>query len=348
MKKTDNLHITGVTPLITPNELKREIPVNEASNQLVASSRETIIDIIEKRDRRLLAIIGPCSIHDPEAAIEYAGRLARLAEIVADKFFVVMRTYFEKPRTVLGWKGLITDPHLGGSYDIEAGLRIARKLLLDITGMGIPCGSEMLDPIVPQYIADVISWASIGARTSESQTHREMASGLSMPVGFKNSTSGDLKTAVNAMKSARHSHGFIGIDQDGKSSIFMTAGNPATHIILRGGSGGPNYYEEHVEEAEKAISALGIEPALIIDCSHANSGKDCKRQSRVLHAITDQRNRGKLSIAGFMIESNIVGGAQSIPEDKSSLMFGQSITDECVSWEETEEMIMNAYHSLRI
>jgi 3-deoxy-7-phosphoheptulonate synthase len=257
-----------------------------------------------------------------------------------------MRTYFAKPRTTLGWKGLITDPHLNGSYDIEAGLKLARKLLLDITAMDIPCGSEMLDPIVPQYIADVISWASIGARTSESQTHREMASGLSMPVGFKNSTSGDLVTAVNAMKSARHPHSFIGIDQDGKSSIFRTTGNPAAHIILRGGLTGPNYYEEHVEEAEEAISGLGIEPAMIIDCSHANSGKDCTRQARVLRAITDQRNRGRRSIVGFMIESNIRGGAQCIPGDAKDLVFGQSITDECSSWEETEEMLMNAYDTL--
>jgi 3-deoxy-7-phosphoheptulonate synthase len=210
MKKTDNLHITGITPLITPTELKNEYPVTIASNRLVVSSRETITDIIDKKDKRILAIVGPCSIHDPDAAIEYAQRLKKIKISVNDKMFIVMRTYFEKPRTALGWKGLITDPHLDGSYDIEAGLKRARKLLLDITAMDIPCGSEMLDPIVPQYIADIISWASIGARTSESQTHREMASGLSMPVGFKNSTSGDLKTAVNAMKSARHSHSFIG------------------------------------------------------------------------------------------------------------------------------------------
>ena len=287
MKRTNDLRIAESRLLISPATLKSDLPMTEDSNRTVVESREVITNILFKKDPRLLAVVGPCSIHDPKAAMEYAERLNRVRKSVQDKIFLVMRTYFEKPRTVIGWKGLITDPHLDGSYDIETGLRLSRKLLLDVTALGLPCGSEMLDPIIPQYIADLISWASIGARTSESQTHREMASGLSMPVGFKNATSGEVKPALNAMESARHPHHFIGIDREGRASVLGTAGNPASHLIMRGGSSGPNYYEENVEQAEQMLSGLGIDPAVIIDCSHANSGKQYQRQARVLRAVLD-------------------------------------------------------------
>ena len=335
MQKTHNLHIIDVKPLISPLELKSEIQNTEQSNKTDVHGRNTIIDILNKKDKRLIAIVGPCSIHDTIAALEYANRLKKVQNKIKNRIFIIMRVYFEKPRTVVGWKGLITDPNLDGSYDIARGLKMARKLLLAITALGVPCGSELLDPIVPQYIADLISWVAIGARTSESQTHREMASGLSMPVGFKNSTSGNLKLAVNAMEYAKHRHSFIGIDQYGKTSIFKTSGNRAAHIILRGGRSGPNYYEENVEAAEAIISTLKIPPAIVIDCSHANSGKQHQRQKRVLYSILDQRKRGKKSIVGFMIESNLIEGSQKITDDINNLTYGQSITDECVGWEET-------------
>jgi 3-deoxy-7-phosphoheptulonate synthase len=280
MQRTDNLHISGMKPLLSPCELKSELTMGETSNSVVIESRDTVRTIIAKRDKRLLAIVGPCSIHDTASSLEYAGRLKELAAKVSDSIYVIMRTYFEKPRTTIGWRGLITDPHIDGSYDIETGLRRARSLLLDITAMGVPCGSEMLDPIVPQYIADLISWASIGARTTESQTHREMASGLSMPVGFKNSTSGEFGVAINALNASRHPHSFIGIDQNGMTSVVSTTGNEASHIILRGGTASPNYYEETVEAVEKSIFSIGIDPAIVIDCSHANSGKQYVRQKR--------------------------------------------------------------------
>lgn len=346
MKRINNLHITEIKSLISPLELKKEYPMTKVSNKTIVNSREIIINILNKKDNRLIAIVGPCSIHDTNGAMEYATKLRKIKDKIADKIFILMRTYFEKPRTVIGWKGLITDPHLNGTYDITAGLKIARKLLLDITAMDIPCGSEMLDPVVPQYIADLISWASIGARTTESQTHREMASGLSMPVGFKNGTSGNLELAINAMKSSWHPHSFIGIDQYGKTSICKTSGNQATHIIMRGGRSSPNYYEEKVEETEKMILNFEMKPSIIVDCSHANSGKQYKRQKRVLHSIIDQRKRGRISIVGFMLESNLKSGSQKIPDDLNNLVYGQSITDGCVSWEETEEMLLYAYEKI--
>jgi 3-deoxy-7-phosphoheptulonate synthase len=346
MKNTNDLHITEIKPLISPFALKKEFPMTESSNKTVVQSRDAITNILHKKDSRLMAIVGPCSIHDAKAALEYAEKLIMLKNKIQDKIFIIMRTYFEKPRTTIGWRGLITDPHLDGSYDIAAGLKIARKLLLDITSLGIPCGSEMLDPIVPQYIADLISWASIGARTAESQTHREMASGLSMPVGFKNSTSGNLELAVNAMESARYTHSFIGIDQYGKTSVCKTSGNSSSHIILRGGRSGPNYYEENVEQAEDMISQLNMSPAIIIDCSHANSKKQYNRQQRVLRSVLDQKIRGRTSIVGFMLESNLKAGSQKIPADLNDLVYGQSITDGCTGWEETEEMLLYAYENI--
>jgi len=343
VRPTSDLRITGSRTLLSPALLKRELPMAETNNRTVTESRDTIARILRREDNRLLAVIGPCSIHDPDAALEYARRLAALSERVRDRIVVVMRTYFEKPRTVIGWKGLITDPRLDGSYDIETGLRLARKLLLDVTDLGLPCGTEMLDPIIPQYIADLISWASGGARTTESQKHREMASGLSMAVGFKNATSGDLKPALNAMESARHPQHFLGIDEEGRTAILTTAGNELAHLILRGGTAGPNYHEETVELAEKSISDLGVAPAIIVDCSHGNSGKQPARQKRVLASVIRQRAEGRASIVGFMLEGNLKEGAQKIGDDPAALVYGQSVTDACIGWEETEELISGIY-----
>ena len=346
MKRTSDLRITGTRPLISPALLKRDLPMTEESNRTVVESRETIRRVLQKKDQRLLAVVGPCSIHDPAAALDYARRLSGLRERLADRIVLVMRTYFEKPRTVLGWKGLITDPRLNGSYDIEHGLRLARRLLLDVTALGLPCGSEMLDPIIPQYIADLLSWASVGARTSESQKHREMASGLSMAVGFKNATSGELQPALNALESARHPQHFLGIDEEGRTSVMETAGNDLAHLILRGGSTGPNYHEETVETAERMMAKIAAEPAVIIDCSHGNSGKKPARQQRVVESVIRQKVSGGKAIVGFMLESNLKEGAQKIGADPRALVYGQSITDECIGWEETERLLGEAYDRL--
>jgi 3-deoxy-7-phosphoheptulonate synthase len=320
--------------------------MTEESTATVLTSREAIADIIKKRDHRLLAVVGPCSIHDPKAAIEYASRLNELRNQVKERINLVMRVYFEKPRTTTGWRGLITDPKLDGSYDIARGLRTARSLLLEITGMGLPTGSEMLDPIVPQYIADLISWASIGARTTESQIHRELASGLSMPIGFKNGTDGSLQNALNALLSTRSSHSFIGIDQAGRTCVLRTSGNDDGHIILRGGKRGPNYHAQNVQEAEALFEKHAISPAIVVDCSHDNSRKNHTMQNGVLESVIEtigeQRNRGGDSIVGFMVESNLEEGNQRIPADLRELRYGVSITDECVGWDQTREMILRA------
>lgn len=313
--------------------------MTEASQRTVLESREIIENIISGNDPRMLAVVGPCSIHDPDAAMEYAERLARFREKVSDTIYVVMRVYFEKPRTKLGWRGLILDPALDGTHDIQTGLRTARQVLLNITGLGLPAGSEMLDPIVPQYIDDLVSWASIGARTTESQTHREMASGLSMPVGYKNGTDGSVQTAVNAFASSVHPHSFIGIDQDGRTSILSTTGNPVGHIILRGGKNGPNYHDETVEDACALMEDAGLEPRVVIDCSHGNSRKNPSRQRKVLNSAVRQRVEGRREIVGIMIESNLEPGRQSIPDDPSELQHGVSITDACIGWPETEELL---------
>ena len=346
MRPTNDLRIVGLEALIPPEELKAEFPMTEESTATVVASRETIADIIKKRDRRLLAVVGPCSIHDPKAALEYAERLNGLREEIAEKIYLVMRVYFEKPRTTTGWRGLITDPKLDGSYDIARGLRIARELLLEITAMGLPAGSEMLDPIVPQYIADLLSWVSIGARTTESQIHRELASGLSMPVGFKNGTDGNLQNALNALLSTRSSHSFIGIDQEGRTCVLRTSGNDDGHIILRGGRRGPNYHAENFTEAETLFAKHGLEPAIVVDCSHDNSGKNHTLQQGVLESVVKsiqkQRSEGRDSIVGFMVESNLIEGNQKIPADIRELRYGVSITDQCVGWETTREMLLRA------
>lgn len=347
MTQTNDLRIAHLEPLIPPSTLKKEYPMTEEAISTVVQGRRTIEAILNREDHRMLAVVGPCSIHDPRAALEYAARLKKLQHRFSSRLFIVMRIYFEKPRTTLGWRGLIVDPFLDGSYNIGQGLRIARELLLSINNIGLPAASEVLDPIVPQYIADLISWAAIGARTTESQTHRDMASGLSMPVGFKNGTGGNLQLALDALQSARHSHSFIGIDQEGRTCVLNTSGNSATHIILRGGRSGPNYYEENVEEAEALFEAAGLIPAVMVDCSHANSGKTSVRQERVLHSLMDQRRRGRKSIFGFMIESNLLSGNQSGDLPLEELEYGKSITDECVGWEKTEEMLSFAYSMLK-
>ena len=346
MIQTNDIRIAHTGPIITPRELKDLYPLTDSGSENVYRYRSVINDILTGKDRRMIGIVGPCSIHDRTAALEYAQMLKDYSKKVEDRLFLVMRVYFEKPRTTIGWRGLITDPHLDGSYDIIEGLKLARKIMTEINDLGLPIGSEVLDPIVPQYIADLISWAAIGARTTESQTHRQLASGLSMPIGFKNGTSGDLKLAVDAMASTCHEHSFIGIDQDGKTCILTTKGNEQVHMIMRGGRSGPNYYEEFVEDAEELFKAAGIEPKIMIDCSHANSSKDPNKQARVLRSVIDQRKRGKTSLFGFMIESNIHEGNQKIGEDPSELAYGVSITDPCVSWDMTKSMLDSAYQEL--
>ena len=339
MRRTNDLHISAFQPLIPPSSLKAEFPMSEKANTTVIEGRRSLQNILSGTDKRMIAVVGPCSIHDQEAAVEYAKKLRGLAERVKDTLRIVMRVYFEKPRTTIGWRGMITDPDLDGSYNIEKGMKRARELLLTINEMGLPTGSEMLDPIVPQYISDLVAWAAIGARTTESQTHREMASGLSMPVGFKNGTSGNLQLALDAMSSSVHPHSFIGIDQEGRTCVVHTKGNEYVHIILRGGRSGPNYYEENVEDAEELLKNTELNPAIMIDCSHANSGKNHEKQSRVLRSVREQRRRGRRSIIGFMMESNLAAKNQAIPKDLKDLEYGCSVTDKCIGWEETERLI---------
>lgn len=337
-----NVNIDRQLPLVSPRELKSQLPVDEGLCESVAGFRQEVLRILSHEDPRLLLICGPCSIHDPDAAMDYARRLSVLRERYKSSLNIVMRVYFEKPRTSLGWRGMIMDPRLDGSCRIDEGFTEARRLLIEIGKLGLPAGSEVLDPIIPQYIADLISWSAIGARTTESQTHREISSGLSMPVGFKNGTDGDLSKAANAVQSAQHRHSFIGIDQDGRTCIFKTHGNRGGHIIMRGGSGGPNYYEECIEEAGDLLTKIGVTPSVIIDCSHANSGKKSDLQSRVFRAALDLRSRGHQAVRGVMLESNINSGSQPIPEDLSQLKYGVSVTDACISWEETQSLIKSA------
>lgn len=341
MLKTQNLRVVKTEPLVPPSAMKHELPASDAVYEGVIRARSIVRDIIAGRDRRLLAIVGPCSIHDPDAAVEYAGRLRRLSERLAPKIFVVMRVYFEKPRTTVGWKGLINDPHLNGTHDMQLGLRLARKLLLDINALGLPAGTELLDPITPQYLADLISWTAIGARTTESQTHREMASGLSMPVGFKNSTDGNLQVALNAMESARRPHTFLGINQDGQTSIIHTEGNPDGHIVLRGGRT-PNYDAESIHTCERLLEESGLPARIMVDCSHAQTGKDYTRQPEVLADLVDQICAGNRSIMGFMIESNLDAGTQKLTNGRDGLRYGVSITDACIDWATTESSLSDA------
>jgi 3-deoxy-7-phosphoheptulonate synthase len=335
----EDLRVRGVTRLITPSQIKEQSPASRSQRETVLCGRQEARAILHGEDDRLLVVVGPCSIHDPEAAFDYARRLVALNRKVADRYLVVMRVYFEKPRTTIGWKGLINDPLMNDSCDMAYGLALARKILLDIADLGLPAGTEFLDPIVPQYIADLITWAAIGARTTESQTHREMASGLSMPVGFKNSTDGSVQVAIDAMKSSRTPHSFLGIDQDGATSIIKTTGNPDGHVVLRGGRYGTNYEPRHVEAVCESLRKSGLPAGVMVDCSHANSAKDPNRQPQVWESIIAQRSSGRREIIGAMLESNIHFGGQSLGKDPSILKYGVSITDACMNWEMTEQLL---------
>lgn len=343
--KTYDVNVKEFVPLISPAALKKELPITEKAARTVISGRETIQDIIMKKDRRLLVIAGPCSIHDEKAAIEYAEKLNRLKDQVKASFYLVMRVYFEKPRTNVGWKGLINDPGLDGSCNMMEGLRIARKMLINITEMGLPTATEMLDPITPQYIAGLISWSAIGARTTESQTHREMASGLSMPVGFKNCTDGGLNTALNAMIAAGSPQNFLGIDPNGQTSIVKTTGNPFAHIVLRGGQR-PNYDSVSVREASRLLHERGLPKSIIVDCSHANSNKKYEEQNIVWQDVINQRINGNDDIIGLMLESHLREGQQPFNTKLNALEFGVSITDACISWETTEKIILAAHEQM--
>jgi len=345
--RTENLNLVELIPLITPLSLKRKLAASPNMLEGVARARMEIGDIIAGNDHRMMVVAGPCSIHDPAEALEYAGRLAKLRDELADDLMILMRVYFEKPRTVAGWKGMISDPRMDGSSEIAYGLRAARNLLLKISSMGVPAAAEMLDPFVPQYTADLISWAAIGARTTESQIHRQMASGLSMPVGFKNSTDGNIQVAVDAMESARHPHSFLGIDDRGRVAIVRTRGNMNGHVILRGSSSGPNYGARWVREACKRMSDRHLNPAVMIDCSHGNSGKRYDAQERVWNNVLSQRLDGNGSIIGMLLESNLFEGGQKATEYPSKLRYGVSITDECVSWNTTERLLRDAGRLMR-
>jgi 3-deoxy-7-phosphoheptulonate synthase len=342
----DNQHVIEIKALPSPRAIKTKLPITEQAAALVVETREAIRRILHGQDHdRLVVIVGPCSIHDPEAAYEYAVKLKPVADQLRDRFLVIMRTYFEKPRTTVGWKGLINDPHLDGTCDIATGMELARTILLRINQIGLPCATELLDPISPQYVADLISWSAIGARTTESQTHRELASGVSMPVGFKNGTEGSLQVAVNAMTSARAPHHFVGINADGQTAIIKTMGNPDRHIVLRGGGGKTNYENEQVAKAEAAVASEGIARPIMIDCSHDNSSKDHTRQGLVARDVIRQFREGRQSIMGFMLESNLNPGKQAWKEGVA-LLHGISITDACLGWEETAGLLNELADSL--
>jgi 3-deoxy-7-phosphoheptulonate synthase len=335
---TDDLRIANIRPLLPPAILIEEYPATTEIRRRVATSRATVADILHGRDDRLVAVVGPCSVHDPEAGLDYARRLKALAAEVADDVYVVMRTYFEKPRTTVGWKGLINDPRLDGSFDINQGLRLARKFLRDVVDLGVPTGTEFLDPISPQFVADLVCWGAIGARTTESQVHRELASGLSMPVGFKNGTKGTVQIAVDAVASASHPHHFLSVTKQGLSAIVATAGNEDCHVILRGGAGKPNFEPEAVADAAALLDKAKQVPRLMIDCSHANSGKDPSKQPAVAAAIAEQVASGSQRVFGIMLESFLVAGRQDQTPGKE-LVYGQSITDGCLGWDETEPVL---------
>lgn len=340
--QTDNLRIARTHPLISPVVLEEELPAGDEIVQFVESSRATIRAILEGRDQRLLVIVGPCSIHDPTAAVEYAGRLAQLANELASQLFCVMRVYFEKPRTVVGWKGLINDPDLDGSYRINKGLRMARRVLLDVNGAGLPAATEFLDTTLGQYYTDLVSWGAIGARTVESQIHRELASGLSMPVGLKNRTDGDVQTAVDAILAASHRHLFPSLTKEGAPAILETLGNPDCHLVLRGG-GQPNYDDVSIAAAQRSLTKAALSPTIMIDCSHANSQKDPAQQPKVARSVVEQRLAGNHGIRGIMLESHLAGGRQDLGE---TLTYGMSVTDACLGFEETRSLLLELATSL--
>ncbi|MCB1693214.1 MAG: 3-deoxy-7-phosphoheptulonate synthase [Pseudomonadales bacterium] len=341
--QVDDLNVLSEETLITPDELKRRIKTSDEALRTVSEGRITIKNILSRTDKRLLIVAGPCSIHDVDAAMDYARRFKALADEVSDSLYLVMRVYFEKPRTTTGWKGLINDPYLNDSFNIVEGLQLGRKLLVDLAEMGIPTATEALDPVSPQYLQDMISWSAIGARTTESQTHREMASGLSSAVGFKNGTDGGLEVAINALKSVSAPHRFLGINHQGQVAIIHTRGNTHGHIVLRGGGGQTNYDSVNVALAEQQLIKAGVPVNIMVDCSHANSNKNHELQPLVMDNVANQIVEGNESIVGLMVESNIEGGNQSIPEDRSRLKYGVSITDACVDWKTTEKMIRSLH-----
>ena len=342
-----NTNMASQEVLVTPQSLWEALPMSEAVKRTVADSRSVIQDILERRDPRLFVVVGPCSIHDTDAAMDYARRLQGLAEELSDTLYIVMRVYFEKPRTTVGWKGLINDPYLDDSFKIEEGLHIGRKLLIDILELGLPTSTEALDPISPQYLQDLISWSAIGARTTESQTHREMASGLSSAVGFKNGTDGGLTVATNALQSVAKPHRFLGINRQGQVSVFTTKGNPYGHIVLRGGSSGPNYDSVHITLCEKALAKAGVPVNIVVDCSHANSNKQPELQPLVVDNVANQILEGNRSIVGLMIESNLKAGNQPIPDNLAELEYGVSVTDGCIDWESTEQCLRRTRDKLK-
>lgn len=346
VNRINNVNVVSQELLPTPEQVKRELPLSPQAEQTVLAGRETVRRILAQRDPRLLVVVGPCSIHDVRAAEEYAARLKALADEVADALVLVMRVYFEKPRTTVGWKGLINDPYMDDSFHIEKGLSMARELLLHIAERGLPAATEALDPITPQYLSDLISWAAIGARTTESQTHREMASGLSMPVGFKNGTDGSLGVAINALKSVSHPHHFLGIDQSGQCAVFRTRGNPDAHVVLRGGGDGPNYDTASIVHCERELARSGLAARIVVDCSHGNSAKDPARQPQVAEDCVRQIVAGNRSIVGLMLESNLYAGNQPIPKDLSRLKYGVSVTDACIDWITTEKLLRSLRSTL--
>lgn len=342
----DNTNIRGLERLVTPEQLKQKFPISNAVAEHIAQSRQTVRDILDGRDSRLMVVVGPCSVHDTEAALEYAQRLKELSTRLSDQLFIIMRVYFEKPRTTVGWKGLINDPDLNGSFNIEKGLQIGRELMLKINEIGLPIANEALDPISPQYMQDLITWSAIGARTTESQTHREMASGLSVPIGFKNGTDGSLDVAINALQSVSSGHSFLGIDHEGQVSVIHSAGNPHAHIVLRGGGGKPNYDSVNISLTEEALKKKNLPLNIMVDCSHENSGKDASLQPRVLDNVAFQILEGNSSIVGVMLESHLHAGNQKLGDDVSALHYGISITDACINWETTDEALSALHDKL--
>ncbi|MEN9577696.1 MAG: hypothetical protein RJA70_705 [Pseudomonadota bacterium] len=338
MRSLRNVHVESVHPLIPPVILMEELPVGSNAEATVAAGRDGVIEIIEGRSDRFLVVVGPCSIHDPGAALEYAAKLSETAATLKEELLVVMRVYFEKPRTTVGWKGLINDPDLDGAFRINQGLRRARKLLIELNEMGIPCATEFLDPITPQFYSELISWGAIGARTTESQTHRELASGLSAPIGFKNGTSGDVQIAVDAVRASSMPHRFVGVTEQGLAAIVRTQGNPHGHVILRGGANGPNFASEHVTETGDRLKAAGARACVMVDCSHGNSNKDYRVQPQVAAALATQITDRQPYLIGAMLESHLVAGNQSL-KDPKNLVYGQSITDACLGWDETQPVL---------
>lgn len=343
----NDLNIASVQALITPAQLKKDLPLSDQARNSVVNGRQTVRNILDGKDKRLFVVIGPCSIHDPKAAHEYADRLLALREKVQDTLYIIMRVYFEKPRTTVGWKGLINDPDMNDSFDIEKGLHIGRQLLLELNEKGLPCATEALDPNSPQYLQDLIAWSAIGARTTESQTHREMSSGLSSPVGFKNGTDGGLTVATNAMQAVKSGHSFLGLNNDGQVAIIRTSGNQYAHVVLRGGNGKPNYDASSVAQAEEVLNKAKVSNKIMIDASHANSNKDPYLQPLVLQNLTNQIVDGNKTIVGVMVESHLKGGRQDIPKDLNDLVYGQSVTDGCIDWETTEKVLLDMHEALK-